>query len=150
MELFGILFGLLFFPAAIIAWFAYARKRKLSTPLRVIGAFLVPGLPLLAVFSMASYMFLDEPLVFAVREGKTAEVKALLARGANPNAEFEGSPALQQAAQYGYTDIVRLLLAHGARTDVKNDSNGQSPLRSAQKYGHKEIERLLRQAGANR
>jgi hypothetical protein len=148
MEVLGMLLGFIFWPAAIIAWIVYLRRKKPPRLLRVIGTLFLVGIPLLAALSMSMYMFLDEPLVFAVREGNAREVKSLLERGASPNAFFEGEPALEQAAAEGQEDIVRLLLAHGARTDTRNDWNKQTALQSAQKNGYPEIVKMLRQAGA--
>jgi ankyrin repeat protein len=55
-------------------------------------------------------------------------VAALLDAGADPNERAGGgSTALIMAAGYGATDIVRLLLAHGADPRIK-DRNGDSAL----------------------
>jgi ankyrin repeat protein len=102
---------------------------------------------LLAVVSLGKYMFLDEPLVFAVQEGNIHEIRSLLERGASPNAEVKGTPALEQAAATGNERVVQILLHYGARTDVKNESNGHTALQSAQEYGYTTVAEILRTAG---
>src|SRR5947209_1146906 len=55
------------------------------------------------------------PLLHAVHKAQPAAVTALLAAGANPNeADPHGTTPLMMAAGYGYTDIVKILLAHKA------------------------------------
>ena len=54
--------------------------------------------------------------------------------------------ALNRAAYVGDTESVKLLLAHGARTDEPLDS--RTPWQQAMQNGHVEIARLLEQAGA--
>ena len=53
---------------------------------------------------------------------------------------------LSRAARGGYADRVRLLLAHGARTD--EEYQGKTPWRHAAEQGDLEIARLLEDAGA--
>src|SRR5262249_4111536 len=53
---------------------------------------------------------------------------------------------LSMAAHNGYVDRVKLLLAHGARTDEK--FRGQTPWSHAMELGNLEIARLLEEAGA--
>jgi ankyrin repeat protein len=55
------------------------------------------------------------PLLHAVHKSQPASVTALLNAGANPNnADPHGTTPLMLAAGYGYTDIVKILLAHKA------------------------------------
>ncbi|HKB79513.1 MAG TPA: ankyrin repeat domain-containing protein [Thermoanaerobaculia bacterium] len=57
------------------------------------------------------------PLEHAIHRNQIASVSALLAGGANVNAFSSGTDGmtpLMMAAGYGYTDIARLLLRHGA------------------------------------
>ena len=71
------------------------------------------------------------PLMHAVHKNQIASVAALLDAGADPNERATGgSTALLMAAGYGATDIVRLLLAHGADPRIK-DHSGRSPLAMA-------------------
>jgi ankyrin repeat protein len=146
METFGILFGMIFWPTAIIAWVHFCRARKVTKARRIIGTSLVVGLPLLAAVSMGKYLLLDEPLFFAVQAGDVHQVKSLLAKGADANVDFKGASPLEQAARSGNKEIVRLLLAHGARPDVRNHWNGHTALQSAQENGHADIVALLQKA----
>ena len=71
------------------------------------------------------------PLKHAIHKNQLRSVQMLLAAGADPNASTgaNGTP-LMMAAGYGYTPIVRALLAHGA--DAKRmDSRGHTALDSA-------------------
>jgi hypothetical protein len=55
------------------------------------------------------------PLLHAVHKSQPRAVAALLDAGANPNeADPHGTTPLMLAAGYGYTDIVKILLAHKA------------------------------------
>ena len=68
----------------------------------------VPNLPDAAVNSWT-------PLLHAVHKDQPASIRALLDAGANANgADSYGQTPLMMAAGYGYTDIVKTLLARGA------------------------------------
>jgi len=55
------------------------------------------------------------PLLHAVHKAQPGAISALLDAGANPNeADPHGTTPLMLAAGYGYTDIVKILLAHKA------------------------------------
>jgi uncharacterized protein len=59
---------------------------------------------------------LDEPLYIAAEAGDVAEVQALLAKGADPEARWEdGTTALQAAEREGHAEVFRLLRQAGAR-----------------------------------
>ncbi|HLK60288.1 MAG TPA: ankyrin repeat domain-containing protein [Chthonomonadaceae bacterium] len=150
MEVLVILFGILFWPVAIIAWFLYIRKQKPPKLFRYAGTLFIVTMPLLAAISMGKYMLLDEPLVIAAKEGDVVKVRSLLAMGADPDASFKGNPALEQAAAEGHQEIVHLLLSHGAWPDTRNDWSKQTALESAKKNGHAEVVNMLKQAQAPR
>lgn len=63
------------------------------------------------------------PLQHAIHKGQVGTVAALLAAGASPVASGRaGAPPIVMAAGYGQTEIVRLLLEHGA--DAHAESAG--------------------------
>jgi ankyrin repeat protein len=73
-------------------------------------------------------------------------VRKLLERGANPNErDLYGCTVLLRAAQEGQTELVRVLLAHGADIQATPDGSILSWLWVEEKP---EIVRLLRHAGA--
>jgi ankyrin repeat protein len=89
------------------------------------------------------------PLQRAAFHGDAAEVKRLLAAGADvKQANAYGVTPLALAAETGNTDIIRLLLAAGA--DVESPTGeGQSALMSVARTGNVDAARLLLKHGAN-
>jgi ankyrin repeat protein len=59
----------------------------------------------------------------------------------------KGRTALFRAARIGKSDIVRLLLDHGANSNAE-DKTGEAPLQTASRYGHQECVEMLIAAGA--
>ena len=76
---------------------------------------------------------LNEQMVSAAFEGNTADVMALLAQGADVNAEgeYSGWTPLMLAAKRGNTQLVRLLIAHGADLDAKSRVRSRTALMEA-------------------
>jgi hypothetical protein len=64
------------------------------------------------------------PLMHAVHTNQPGCVRVLLDKGAGANLRAGGTTALIMAAGYGYTDIVEILLKHGAdaRATARNGS----------------------------
>ena len=85
------------------------------------------------------------PIVAASRAGNIGAIKLLLEHGANLH-NVGHNPrrftALHMAASYGHVDVVTLLLAAGARTDIK-DSAGRTPADVAKIVGNSEIRQIL-------
>src|SRR5205807_1252351 len=71
----------------------------------------------------------------AVRENDAAQVKDLLARKVDVNAQsYDGSTALMVAADKGNPEVIRMLLKAGAKPALA-DENGDTPLSIAALHG---------------
>jgi uncharacterized protein len=93
-----------------------------------------------------------QDLLKAALDGDAAAVKALLAKGADVNAQGsegaehnDGLTALMVASQQGRPDVVQALLAKGADVNAKSNDGGTA-LSLATDH---EVRALLLQAGAN-
>ena len=84
----------------------------------------------------------------AAANGDIEQVKNLIAQGADVNAEVAiGWSPLLAAVDEGHTQVVKVLLEHGAKVD---DGHGwYTPLYYAIKNGHKEIVKTLISGGAD-
>ncbi|KAL4617467.1 KN motif and ankyrin repeat domain-containing protein 1-like [Arapaima gigas] len=83
-------------------------------------------------------------LMLAVSHGRMDMVKALLACGADVNAQDdEGSTALMCASEHGHVEIVKLLLAQPGCDATLSDSDESNALSIALEAGHKDIAVLL-------
>jgi len=92
---------------------------------------------------------LNRKLLDASQEGNLKNVKSLLDRGANVNAEnWEKKTPLHLAAFYGRTGAARLLIGRGAQVDAE-DVDKWTPLHWAAFCDHTEVARLLLDRGAN-
>jgi ankyrin repeat protein len=91
----------------------------------------------------------SQPLHAAIALGGSEEtIQLLLDAGADPNAvQAAGFTPLHQAAAAGKAAIVRLLLRHGARADVRCDQ-GKLPIDYARERGHAEVIEALQSAHA--
>lgn len=85
----------------------------------------------------------------AAEDGDLAEVKRLIAEGADVNLKDEdGGTALRIAAVYDHTDIVELLIDKGANVNAPN-RDGLNPLNDAVFKNNKEMVSLLISKGAD-
>jgi ankyrin repeat protein len=91
------------------------------------------------------------PLHIAAFAHNADATRALLAAGADVNqlatASFAQVTPLGTAATFGATEVVRVLLEHGADTERTSD-HGNTPLHSAAANGNREIVELLLGNGA--
>lgn len=91
---------------------------------------------------------LGQELIMATKKNNIHEVKALLKRGANINAQNErGETALMAAARRNFIPIVQLLLREALDIELA-EKTGITPLQSAVINGNIEIVKLLLDAGA--
>ena len=92
------------------------------------------------------------PLYFAARFGLLSLVRVILSVEGTKDLEVPGGlydcTPLHVATWQGETEIVKLLLEHGADAEERN-CGGKPGLLWAVKYGYQEIEQMLRAAGAN-
>jgi tetratricopeptide (TPR) repeat protein len=92
--------------------------------------------------------FYNAGLRRAAKEGRTEEVKAWIARGADVNAVVEiGFTALIYAAKGGHTEAVKALLEAGA--DVQQSKRGWTALMWAASRSRTETVKALLEAGAD-
>lgn len=96
---------------------------------------------------------LSRDLLGAIRTGDRTRVGALLRRGADPARDSfgDGATPLYTAAVQGEAEIVRLLLAAGARPDAESRGAGSegTPLCAAACWGHTAAVRELLASGAD-
>lgn len=93
---------------------------------------------------------MDRVFVDALHEGHLHELRSALAAGADPNARgLDGERPLTLAAFHARgSRLVKVLLEHGARTDLMNDV-GHTPLMVAAAAGRQTTARLLLEAGTD-
>ena len=82
--------------------------------------------------------------------GLADELKALLEIGVNVNTRnVKGATALYFAAKNGCAEVVKVLLANGADTELAVYATGMTPYLIAVKYERREEMALLREGGCN-
>ncbi len=90
----------------------------------------------------------DPPIIQAAEQGKLAQVRRLLDKGADIHTRnYCGWTPLHVAAQEGRTAIVRFLLEKGAGVDMVDDY-GRTPLQYAV-HANLDIVKLLVESGAD-
>lgn len=90
------------------------------------------------------------PLILATGNGRTANVRHLVARGANIRARNGlGEMAIHLAAWRGHLDIVRMMLDEGIDIEVKDLRFNETPLLKAASTGKTAIILLLLERGAD-
>ena len=88
-------------------------------------------------------------LLQAAQLGDANAVRRLLREGASVEGRGGAMTPLAAAAMAGHTDVVKLLLAKGARTDTSNE-DGESALMRAVRLNHVATAAVLLDAGASR
>ena len=82
-------------------------------------------------------------LQWACEYGRAEMVEHLIARGVDCKRIHRGQTPLHWAACGGYVEIVRILLAHGAPTDVRDERYDGTPLRWAEYCRDREFEKVI-------
>jgi len=92
----------------------------------------------------AKQKLLDEKLLSAVETADVAEIRRLVAMGANPNANdgYHSMPLSQAVSSHGDPDVINALLALGAQVDGKGVCD-YTALHAAARDGRLEAARLL-------
>lgn len=91
---------------------------------------------------------LDRRLIAAAWDGDVGRARALIARGADVNAQDETrQSAYLIATSEGYLELLELTLRNGADVDAKDSFDGTGLIRAAER-GHHDIVGRLIQAGA--
>jgi ankyrin repeat protein len=87
----------------------------------------------------------------AIEHGDVAKVKSILAEDPEQvNARgTSGYTPLHYAAPLGKKEIVQLLIANGAKVNLKNKSYGRTPLHETALFGRKDVVELLIANGAD-
>jgi ankyrin repeat protein len=99
--------------------------------------------------SPAIAVWADSPLADLIESDRRAAALELIDEGADVNAaQGDGTTPLHWAAYKLDAELVRVLLARGAKPDAKN-LYGSSPLGEAVKAGNVELARMLLKAGAD-
>ena len=88
-------------------------------------------------------------IVLALGMTRHERLRALLARGENPNVCVLGTSVLTLSAASGDIEEVEILLDGGADPDRPKDSMGGTPLLMALNLGHFDVARLLIERGAD-
>lgn len=99
----------------------------------------------------AAAPLLHSDLRQAVERGDLSALRlALEAGGDIEEADIHGDPGLplRVACFAGHLEVVRELIAHGARIDAPNDQGVGGPMRAALRGGHDAIVKLLEASGA--
>jgi len=95
-------------------------------------------------------LFVDDPIILAIRDGDITEVEAAFLAGQTANERsFRGVPALTVAVGTGNTQIVQLLLSRGARVNATSSRDGQTALEEAVRINRTDIVQILIDAGAD-
>ena len=90
----------------------------------------------------------EQVFQYAAKTGNLDQVQALLSSVDVNSQGVNGGTALHRAASYGRTEVVKLLLAHGADPNAR-DKSQNTPLHSAIATSQLEVVAVLLQRGAD-
>lgn len=113
--------------------------------MRKIALYVLVALLILAVSGVVCFADVNEDMFMAAQRGDVEKVRALLEKGADINykdAMVLGHTPMTIAAAWGHTEVVSLLLDHGASVDQQNE-DGVSALQCAASTAKSEMVKLL-------
>ncbi|WP_396601853.1 ankyrin repeat domain-containing protein [Algibacter sp. R77976] len=84
----------------------------------------------------------------SIAKGDLETVQKLISRGADVNAKSNGMTPVMYAAKFNRTDILELLIVHGANLKAKSDKK-MTALKYAQLHGAKDAETIIVKAIAD-
>ena len=121
---------------------------KLRRNLSLLSHALTVGGLLWCGYVISKNLFPD-PILTAAEAGDTAQVEALLNKGANIEAKNgTGMTPLMRAAEFGRIETVKVLLARGANISASDDSGCTALRVAASPEGHAETVAFLLKSGA--
>ena len=113
--------------------------------MRKIVLYVLAVLLILAVSGVVCFADVNEDMFMAAQRGDVEKVRTLLEKGADINYKDDivlGHTPLTIAAAWGHTEVVSLLLDHGASVDQQNE-DGVSALQCAASTTKSEMVKLL-------
>ena len=90
-------------------------------------------------------VFKVSPFCVSIAKGDIETVRKLINLGADVNAKSNGMTPVMYAAKFNRTEILKLLIANGAKLKVKSDK-GMTALKYAEIHKAKEAHAVLKEA----
>lgn len=131
-------------------WLTISHVSKLPVKMTLIGGIIVCTPFCLGGFFVGKYMFLDEQLVLASREGDLEQMKMLLDRGADPNVMSEFGTPICSALMSRQLKAVKLLADRGADLNQGCMDAPGNPLDIVADLQEWELVEYLKKKGAKR
>ena len=89
------------------------------------------------------YFFKVNSFCVSIAKGDLETVQKLIARGADVNAKSNGMTPVMYAAKFNRTEILKLLIAHGANLKAKSDKR-KTALDYAELHGAKDTAAIIK------